>query len=154
MDWPLTVIVVVTAAALCAGLVITLRAFKRSGAPATPDTDSPRPAVAATARHDHATTELLKRFFDGKACAICKRPIPPVHRTGLKPGLFDPTTHETHSWDEIPDANLSTMLETRLPLCPECRVAESFRQRFPNRAVDRERVPSGGAVPRSTPAGS
>jgi hypothetical protein len=81
----------------------------------------------------------LKRFFDGKECAICKRPIPPVHRTGLKPGLFNPATRETHSWDDIPNVNLPTALETQLPLCSACQVAESFRQRFSDLVVDRDR---------------
>jgi hypothetical protein len=82
---------------------------------------------------------VLKRFFDGKECAICKRPIPPVHWTGLKPGLLNPATHETQTWDEIPNVNLSTALDTHLPLCSACGIAESFRQRFPDRVVDRAR---------------
>ena len=114
-------VVIVTAAVVCAGIAFTVWRFK------------------ARKAHDHATNELLKRFFDGKACAICKRPIPPVHRMELKPGLYNPATHETHSWDEIPDVNLSALLETQLPVCSECEVAESFRHRFPGLVVDRDR---------------
>ena len=88
--------------------------------------------------HDPATTELLKRFFDGKACAICKQPIPPVRRMGLKPGLLNPETRETHLWNEIPDVNLSAALAVQLPVCSACGAAESFRQRFPDRVVDRD----------------
>ncbi len=121
MNLALVDIIIATAAAVCVGIAFTVWRFK------------------ATTAHDHATFELLKRFFDGKECAICKRPIPPVHRTGLKPGLLNPTTHEMHSWDEIPNVNLSTALETQLPVCSACEVAESFRQRFPGLVVDRER---------------
>lgn len=144
MDVPLFVVVVIvaTAAVVSAGIYLTLRGFKASEAranglgsdvPSTPD------ATPSISRHDPATTELLKRFFDGKACAVCKRPIPPVPRTGLKPGLLNPTTHETHSWDRIPHDNLARALEQELPMCPACVVAESFRQRFPDHVVDRER---------------
>ena len=144
MNLPLLVIIVIgTAAAVSAGIVFTIRGFKASDARATgTETDTHHPAEGSHAqisRHDHAAIELLKRFFDGKSCAICKRPIPPVHRTGLKPGLFNPATHETHSWNEIPDVNLSTALQTQLPVCSSCQVAESFRQRFPDRVVDRDR---------------
>jgi hypothetical protein len=127
------IIVAATAAVVSAGIVFTVRGFKASAARATgPEKDGPE-------THDHATTGLLKRFFDGKECAICKRPIPPVSRTGLKPGLLNPATHETYSWDEIPNVNLSTALETFRPLCSGCQVAESFRRRFPDLVVDRDR---------------
>lgn len=122
MELPLDVIFVATAAALGAGVAFTLWTFKSKKG------------------HDHETTGLLKRFFDGKACAICKRPIPPVHLTGgLKPGLLNPTTHETLSWDEIPSSDL-TALESQLPVCSACEVAESFRRRFPDRVFDGDRT--------------
>jgi hypothetical protein len=144
MTLPLLVVFVVTGAALFGGLAYTLRYFKGSAkgdAAAAPDDHHPSEAAhAAISPHDHATTELLKRFFDGKDCAICKRPIPPVHRTGLRPGLFNPATHQTHPWDEIPNVNLSTVLENELPVCSACQVAESFRERFPDLVVDRERA--------------
>lgn len=142
MNLPLIVVFVVTGAALCGGLAYTLRWFKASTATATgaeSDGQHASEGHGAIAPHDHATTELLKRFFDGKDCAICKRPIPPVHRTGLKPGLLNPATYEAHSWDEIPNVDLSTALETELPLCSTCQVAESFRRRFPDLVVERDR---------------
>lgn len=114
-------VIIATVAALSLGIAFTVWRFR------------------ARTAHDRASTQLLTRFFDGKVCAICKRPIPPVHRTGLKPGLLDPTTHETHSWDEIPDANLAAALETQLPVCSACEVTESFRHRFPDLVLDRDK---------------
>jgi hypothetical protein len=136
------VVFVATTAAVCAGIVFTVRAFKASARGTGADKVGEQAAAAARAPispHDPATTELLKRFFEGKECEICKRPIPPVPRTGLKPGLLNPTTHQTYSWDEIPTANLSTVLETHRPVCSACRIAESFRHRFPDRVLDRDR---------------
>ncbi len=143
MTLSLLVVLVVTGVAVGGGLAYTLRWFK-AGAEGAPDAERDgahalEAAHAAILPHDSATTELLKRYFDGKECAICKRPIPPVHRTGLKPGLWNPETHKAHSWDEIPNTGLSGMLETELPLCSTCQVAESFRQRFPDLVVDRDR---------------
>lgn len=147
MNVPLLVVVALaTAAVVSAGLAFTVRGFRASAARAAdPQRNGHDPATAghAISRHDPATTEQLKRFFDGKECAICRKPIPPVQRTGLKPGLLNPTTHETHSWEQIPKGNLTSLLEGALPLCPSCMVAESFRQRFPDHVVERERSLNG-----------
>lgn len=118
MNLALVDVIIATAAAVCVGVAFTLWKFKTNPG------------------HDHATTELLKHYFAGKQCAICKRPIPPVHGTGMKPGLLNPETHRVHSWEEIRDADLPAALETHKPVCPSCELAESFRQRFPDRVVD------------------
>jgi hypothetical protein len=141
------VVLVATAAVVSAGIYLTLRGFRASEArangaaangahgPHGNDAAAPHHHVS---RHDQATNDQLKRYFDGKACAICGKTIPPVHRTGLKPGLLDPATHDTQSWDEIPNGGVAAAIEHRKPLCPSCVVAESFRHRFADRVVDRD----------------
>ena len=137
------VVIIASAAAVAAGIYLTVRGFRASEARAAASSgDSPDAAPtpqAAVPRHDLATIEQLKHFFEGKECAVCKRVIPPV-RTGPKPGLLNPTTHETFSWNHIPHENLNALLETHVPLCPTCQVAESFRQHHPDLVVDRDRV--------------
>ena len=142
------VVLVVSAAAISAGIYLTVHGFKASAARAAGagNGDAP-PSVSAVVAHDPATTEVLKRFFAGKPCAICKRPIPPVQRTGPKPGLLNPETHQTQSWDRIPKEDLSAALETRLPLCSACVLAESFRERHPDLVVDRAHARHGGHAP-------
>ena len=132
------VVLVVSAAVIGAGIYVTVRGFKASAARANGGHAAATQAHAVVS-HDQSATDLLKRFFDGKSCAICKRAIPPVQRTGPKPGLLNPETHETHAWDRIADENLSSTLETHLPLCSACVLAESFRQRHPDLVVDRDR---------------
>jgi hypothetical protein len=136
------VVIIGTAAVVSVGIYLTVHAFRVSEARANGNGSHDAAAANhhAHARHDHATNEQLKRFFDGKACAICKREIPPVHRTGLKPGLWNPETHETRSWDQIPNGNVSATVDGHLPLCSSCVVAEAFRQRFPDRVTDRDRA--------------
>lgn len=138
------VVFVVTALALGVSVGYTLRWFTRTSArPAGAEKDAQPPAESVhhpLSPHDQATNQLLKQFFDGKACAICERPIPVIQRTGLKPGLYHPATHDTYTWDEIPNDNLTSTLETHLPLCSGCLVAESFRHRFPDLVLDRDRT--------------
>jgi hypothetical protein len=144
----LLVVFIVSAAVISAGMYLTFRAFQASEARAAGvDTSGHEPpaTVHVTVAHDQAATELLKRFFDGKTCTVCQRPIPPVQRTGLKPGILDPATHVMRTWDHIPNDHLPSALETQLPLCPACVVAESFRQHHPELVVDRDR--SGHAAP-------
>jgi hypothetical protein len=57
----------------------------------------------------------------------------------LQPGFMDPATHKVESWNEIPPQDLPLAIATRRPLCSNCTVAESFRQRFPERVTDRRR---------------
>ena len=145
----LVVVALATAAVVSAGLVFTVRGFRAAARASDPQRNGhdPAPSGHAISRHDPATTEQLKRFFDGKDCAICRKAIAPVQRTGLKPGLLNPTTHETHAWEQIPSGNLTSLLDGELPLCPSCVVAESFRQRFPDRVVERERSLQGAHPP-------
>ena len=133
------VVLVVSAAVIGAGCYLTVRAFRASTARAHNGGHAAAVHAPGAISHNQTATELLKRFFDGKSCAICKRAIAPVQRTGPKPGLLNPGTHETQSWDHIPNENLSSTLETHLPLCSACVLAESFRQHHPDLVVDRDR---------------
>ena len=90
--------------------------------------------------HDAATTAQLKRFFEGKVCAACSRPIAPVHAGELRPGLLNTKTQEAIAWADIPTANLSFALESHDPLCSHCAVVETFRREHPELVVDRHRT--------------
>jgi hypothetical protein len=83
--------------------------------------------------------EMLKQWFAGKNCAICRRPIPPLEHAGPKPGLLNLSSpgQETLTWEEIPAENLPIMFQTHLPVCAHCQVAESFRRQFPDLVIDR-----------------
>lgn len=85
--------------------------------------------------------EMLKKWYADKACAICRRTIPPLQHVGPKPGMLNVASpgHETLSWDEIPAERLPVMFETHLPVCSSCQVAEAFRRQFPDLVLDRDR---------------
>lgn len=83
--------------------------------------------------------EILKQWYAGKHCAVCRRAIPPLEHMGPKPGLMNLSSpgHELLTWEEIPAENLPVMFQTHLPVCSHCQVAESFRRQFPDLVVDR-----------------
>ena len=138
----LVVIALLTTIALVgAGIFFTLRGFRTLN----------RPPVVVKPEHDAATTAQLEQFFEGKECAACSLPISSVHSDELRPGLLNARTHEAIAWDHIPAANLSTTLESHVPICSNCLVVETAIGRFatawgnvpptaPDVAVDRPRT--------------
>jgi hypothetical protein len=131
----LVIVLLATAAVVCAGCFFTLRAFRAADHP--PVEVNPRHAKGNP--HDAATTAQLKHFFEGKQCAACSRPIPPVHVGDLRPGLLNATTHEEIAWGDIPAADLSATLESHVPICSSCLVIEAFRRQHAELVVDRHR---------------
>jgi hypothetical protein len=87
---------------------------------------------------------IAAHFFEGQRCAICLHTIDPIDATALQPGLLDPVTHGVSAWDEINAQDLADAFHARKPVCANCTLAESFRQRFPDRVVDR--IPRPGSV--------
>lgn len=131
----LVVVLVATAAVVYAGMYITFRAFRAANRPPV----EVKPRRSTSNPHDAAMTAQLKQFFEGKHCAACSRPIPPMHAGELRPGLVNANTHEAIFWDDIPAANLSTTLESHVPICSNCVIVETFRRRNPDLVVDRHR---------------
>ena len=136
MSAVLLVVVLAVAAAICVGIYFTLRGFRELDHPHV----DVKPRYAKHNPHDPAMTAQLKHFFEGKQCAVCTRPIPPVHAGGMRPGLLNPNTHEATPWDAIPAANLSATLERHAAICSNCLVLERFRKEHPDLVVDRHRT--------------
>jgi hypothetical protein len=130
----LVIVLLGTAAAICAGIYFTFRGFREADRPPVVNPRPPRPH-----RHEPAAIAQLKHFFEGRQCETCSRPIPPVHAGDLRPGLLNTTTHETIAWDDIPDTNLTATLANHVPICSNCVVLETLRRQHPELVVDRHR---------------
>jgi hypothetical protein len=96
--------------------------------------------IEVSPRHTLAF-EVLKDWYAGKSCAICRRTIPPLEHMGPKPGLLSLSSpsREVLSWEEIPAQNLPALLQTHLAVCSHCQIAESFRRQYPELVIDRPR---------------
>ena len=101
---------------------------------------APAPApstVAPAAPAGTRTGDLLRSWFAGKSCTICERPIPPIQRIEQHPGLMSPS-RDLVSWEQFArDERLPQMLESHLPVCANCVMAETFRRQYPDLVVDR-----------------
>ena len=136
MSAVLLVLVVLAGATILCSTYFTLRWFRVASRPPV----EVKPAPPKGNPHDAATTAQLRRFFEGKVCAACGRPIPPVHLGDQRPGLLNHETREEIAWDDIPAANLSATLDRHAPICSHCLIVESFRRQHPELVVDRHRV--------------
>jgi hypothetical protein len=131
----LVIVLLATVAVVWAGCFFTLRTFRAADSPPV----DVKPRHAKRNPHDAATTGRLKHFFEGKQCAACSRPIPPVHVGDQRPGLLNAETREEIAWDDIPAADLSTTLESHVPICSHCLIVETFRRQHAELVVDRHR---------------
>jgi hypothetical protein len=114
-----------------------LRLTSCSRWPERQDCDQPCVRQIETAPAETAPKTIAAHFFTGERCAICTRPIEAPNAATLQPGFMDPATHRVQSWDDVPPQDLAEAIATRRPLCSNCTLAETFRQRFPDRVTDR-----------------
>ncbi|HXW04183.1 MAG TPA: hypothetical protein VD833_03045 [Vicinamibacterales bacterium] len=127
---------IVMAVALCVALFVFARASRGSETNQAPDrvkAGSVRPLSSDTLRR-------LREWYAGRSCAICQRPIAPIHGEP-RPGLLDTKAHQTSSWQDFTPDQLIAALETHLPVCADCHTASQFRRQFPDLIVDREPTP-------------
>lgn len=84
--------------------------------------------------HSALTFGSAKKWFAGKACGSCGRPIPPLHHLGPQPGFKRraPGVHPVLTWDEVNAGSLELIDETHVPLCGNCQIAESLKQEYPD----------------------
>jgi len=101
--------------------------------------------IAASPEETRVRT-MVARYFDRRRCAICQSRIGPPKTARLQPGFMNPVTREAVAWNAVPPQYLPDAIARRRPLCADCTLAESSRERFPG-AITYRRVPPGSAPP-------
>ncbi len=89
---------------------------------------------------------ILSSWYEGKACVFCNKVFGEIRLTDHKPALLN-AEHRTIEWQEIQPEKIPETLDTHLPVCWNCHIAESFRQEHPELVTDRpmrKRVHAGG----------
>ncbi|HEY3122926.1 MAG TPA: hypothetical protein VGK70_02565 [Thermoanaerobaculia bacterium] len=79
--------------------------------------------------------ERLEAWYRDSECALCGMAIGPIRWFQYRPGLLTPERRAL-SWEEVPSKDLPAALATDQPICSDCLVAESFREKFPDRVLD------------------
>jgi hypothetical protein len=87
---------------------------------------------------DRQTLETLKHWYAGRECAVCRQEIGFLPRADRRPGLLSAgSPGEIKTWDTVPPDQVKAVLDSHLPVCSSCVLADSFRRRFPDRVTDR-----------------
>jgi hypothetical protein len=84
----------------------------------------------------HAVWMIAAKWYQGKSCAFCGRPISPLSHLDHAPGLiaYDGQIIE---WPRLEPESLPQAFESARPVCWNCTVVESFRKEHPELVVER-----------------
>ena len=100
---------------------------------------------------------IVDDWYKGKSCAYCQKPFGEIHWHDRHPALLGPD-RSVIQWNEVPPENLPQIFQNYLPVCWNCYIAEEFRRKNPDRAMDRvwDRGAGGAYVPKEpdSPQGS
>jgi hypothetical protein len=79
---------------------------------------------------------LVSRWYEGKNCVYCRKPIGPLHHLDHAPALLglDSTTME---WKQARPEQLPEIFKTHRPVCWNCHVTETFRRLHPELVTER-----------------
>lgn len=95
-----------------------------------------QPCLNDARRADSTTRAVATRWYVGKMCVYCGKPIARV-QTLDHPAALLTQAGTTVEWPEIPPEQLPEALGTDWPVCWNCHVAESFRRQHPELVTDR-----------------
>jgi hypothetical protein len=80
---------------------------------------------------------IVSKWYEGKKCVYCHKPISPLHHLDHTPALLGPNC-ETTEWNQIRPEQLPEVFATHQPVCWNCHIAQNFRRVHPELVVNRE----------------
>lgn len=86
-------------------------------------------------------SSVLMRWYNGKICIYCSKKFEKLNWVDHRPALRTPEG-ELVEWRDVSVKKVSDALQTYLPVCWDCYIAQSFRRDHPELVVIRP-VPNG-----------
>lgn len=83
---------------------------------------------------------MVSKWYEGKICVFCRKPIGPLHHLDHAPALLGPD-FRTIEWKEVSPERLPEVFSTHQPVCWNCHVAETFRRLHSGLVTDRAPEP-------------
>lgn len=82
---------------------------------------------------------IVARWYEGKSCLLCGRPVGEREWLEHEPALLDlqDPARPTRAWREVPPERILDVLATHGPVCWNCHTVETFRHRHAERVIDR-----------------
>jgi len=79
---------------------------------------------------------VLEKWYRDKQCAFCERSFHQIDLTDHKPALLTPEG-VTIEWKQVPVSQVAEVMQTHLPVCWNCHIAQEFRRAHPELVVER-----------------
>ena len=80
--------------------------------------------------------KMLEGWYQGKECAFCHRAFDRIQWLEHKPALLSPTG-AIIEWNAILPEAIPLAFSTHQPVCPQCKIVETFRTENPERVTER-----------------
>ena len=80
---------------------------------------------------------IVAKWYEGKSCVFCGKPIGPLHHLDHVPALLEPS-FKTVEWKQVSPEQLPKVFTTCQPVCWNCHVTESFRRIHPELVTERK----------------
>ncbi len=82
---------------------------------------------------------IVARWYDGKTCLLCGRPVGEREWLEHEPALMDLADPQrpTRAWRDVPPERLGEVLATHGPVCWNCHIVETFRRQHGDRVIER-----------------
>jgi len=80
---------------------------------------------------------IIARWYRDKSCVLCGKPFGEINWFDHKPAIIDDNA-VTHEWGEIAPEKVPAAMETNLPVCWDCHVAETLRRISPELVTERD----------------
>jgi hypothetical protein len=80
---------------------------------------------------------IIARLYRDKSCVLCGKPFGEINWFDHKPAIIDDNA-ATHEWGEIAPEKVPAAMETHLPVCWDCHVAETLRRISPDLVTERD----------------
>jgi hypothetical protein len=90
------------------------------------------------APEDCLVRNILTKWYEGKTCAICGKPIGEIHWEDHKPALLN-TEHKTVQWQDVEPETVPDTLASHQAVCWNCHIVNSMIMQHPELIVNRSR---------------
>lgn len=88
------------------------------------------------APQDCLVRNILAKWYEGKSCRSCGRPIGPIVAGAAPPAVFT-ADQISVEWSEIPAERLQEVLSAGQPVCFACHMASKTMREHPELVTDR-----------------
>jgi hypothetical protein len=87
------------------------------------------------APEDCLVRHVVTQWYEGKTCAVCRKPLGEIDWLERKPGLID-RSGTARPWPDVPADQLPQAMASDQPICFDCYVAATFRREHPELVLD------------------